>query len=90
MNSLRTSSMVTQHSVDAISLCCLTHGSCVEVTGLQSLLTIARWGLLVAHLKKKEIARVLSSVHATPQPAALLDPPVCSMRYNIIFELHEV
>ena len=39
MNSLRTSSMVTQHSVDAISLCCLTHGSCVEVTGLQSLLT---------------------------------------------------
>ena len=26
-------------SVNAVCLCCLTHGSCVEVTGLQSLLT---------------------------------------------------
>jgi len=26
-------------SIDAVYLCCLTHGSCVEITGLQSLLT---------------------------------------------------
>ena len=28
-------------SVDAICLCCLTHGACAKVTGLQPLLTTA-------------------------------------------------
>ena len=28
-------------SVDAICLCCLTHGACVQVSGLQPLLTTA-------------------------------------------------
>ena len=30
-------------SVDAICLCCLSNSSCVEVTGLQSLLKCGRW-----------------------------------------------
>ena len=39
-------------SVDAIFLCCLTHGACVKVTGFQLLLTTARRRLLVAHVKE--------------------------------------
>ena len=39
-------------SVDAICLCCLTHGDCVKVTGLQPLLTTVRRRLPVAHVKE--------------------------------------
>jgi len=39
-------------SVDAICLCCLTHGACVKVTGLPPLLTTVRRRLLVAHVKE--------------------------------------
>jgi len=39
-------------AVDAICLCCLTHGACVKVTGLQPLLTTALWRLPVAHVKE--------------------------------------
>ena len=36
--------VTTWQTVDAVYLCCLTHGSCVEVTGFQSLLTCkSRW-----------------------------------------------
>ena len=41
-------------SADAICLCCLTHGACVKVTGLQPLLTtVQRRLLLVAHVKEE-------------------------------------
>ena len=49
-------------SVKAIYLCCLIHGSCVEVTGLLSLLTTAIWA--TGKCMSKNMARVLSSSHA--------------------------
>ena len=48
----RTIHVTTWQSVDAVCLCCLTHSTCVEVTGLQSLLTTVRWRLPVAHVKE--------------------------------------
>jgi len=44
--------ITTWQSVDAICLCCLTHGACVKVTGLQPLLTTARMRLTVVHGKE--------------------------------------
>jgi len=38
-------------SADAICLCCLTHGSCVKVTGPQPLLTAAK-RLPVVHVEE--------------------------------------
>jgi len=35
----RATDITAWQSVDAVFLCCLTHGACVKVTGLQPLLT---------------------------------------------------
>ena len=48
----RTIHVTTWQSVDAVCLCCLTHGACVKFTGLQPLLTTAQWRLPVAHVKE--------------------------------------
>ena len=45
--------VIAWQSVNAVCLCCLTHGACVKVNGIQPLLTIARWRLLISDLISK-------------------------------------
>ena len=60
-------------SVDAICLCCLTHGACVKVTGLQPLPP-------TSHTSVMEMARgaVIFPSHLHDLQH-VLDLPVCSM-----------
>ena len=59
-------------SVDAVSLCCLTHCSCVEVTGLHSLL-LRKWWQECCHL-------------SIPFPPAACVGPTCVQHACIIIE----
>jgi len=65
-------------SVDAICLCCLTHGACVQVSGLQPLLTIVRKRLPVAHVKEDSQSAVICQCHLHDLQHVLVQP-MCSM-----------
>ena len=64
-------------SVDAVCLCCLTHGACVKVTGLQ-LLTTARRRRPVAYVKEDTKSAVICQCHLHDLQH-VLDQPVCNM-----------
>ena len=59
----RATDITSWQSVDAICLCCLTHGAYVKVTGLQPLLTTVRWRLSVAHVKEDCYSAVICQCH---------------------------
>jgi len=70
--SVATATEVTAwQSIDAVYLCCLTHGACVKVTGLQSLLTTTmsrRW---------------LQHCHLSTWPAACAGPESSSFGRDV-------
>ena len=70
--------VTTWQSVDAVCLCCLTHGACVELTGLQPLLSTASRRLPVAHVKEDGQSAVICPYHLHDLQR-VLDQPVCSM-----------
>ena len=67
-------------SVDAICLCCLTHGACVKVTGLHH----NSEKEATSSACKKKIARVLSSVNATSTTCRMCWTSLCAACFYII------
>jgi len=61
--------------IDAVYLCCLTHGACVKATGLQSLLTTMR--------SKRWLECFHLSMQSPHDLQNVLDQPVYSLLYTL-------